>query len=82
MQTQQNSQSRTICILLQRRKRFNRKNKTIEQTKAKYPELFKGSENTNPFLKNVDGYIAYAPEPEKGKYTPIFETKKRNSKKL
>lgn len=46
--------------------------KTIEQTKAKYPELFKGSENTNPFLKNVDGYIAYAPEPEKGKYTPIF----------
>lgn len=46
--------------------------KTIEQTKAKYPELFKGSENTNPFLKNIDGYIAYAPEPQKGKYTPIF----------
>ena len=39
--------------------------KTIEQTKAKYPELFKGSENTNPFLKNIDGYIAYAPEPQK-----------------
>ena len=49
---------------------------TIEQTRAKYPELFKSAENINPFLKNVDGYIAYAPEPTSGKYTPIFGTQK------
>lgn len=35
---------------------------TIERTKQKNPKLFEGAENVNPFMKNFDGYMAYAPE--------------------
>ena len=35
---------------------------TIERTKQKHPKLFEGAENTNPFMKNISGYLAYAPE--------------------
>lgn len=35
----------------------------IEKAKMESPQLFEGSENVNPFLKNYGGYIAYANQP-------------------
>ena len=43
----------------------------IQLTHSKYPGLFKGSENINPFLKSIDGYIAYAPEVHSGQYISL-----------
>ncbi len=42
----------------------------IDNTKRMHPELFKGSENMNPFMKDFLGYIGYAPEVE-GKFTNL-----------
>lgn len=36
----------------------------IERTKQKNPKLFESSRNLNPFMKNLSGYIGYAPEVE------------------
>ncbi len=35
---------------------------TIERTRQKNPRLFEGAQNLNPFMKNLSGYMAYAPE--------------------
>ena len=34
----------------------------IREVKKENPELWQGAENMNPFLKNVEGFIAYAPD--------------------
>ena len=41
---------------------FSRIINTIEKVKRENPNLLKGSENVNPFMKTYGGYIAYAPE--------------------
>ena len=46
-------------------------NKTIQiikKTKQKYPKLFEGSKNMNPFMKDIDGFIGYAPDAPDGIY--------------
>lgn len=43
-------------------KEMNRVIQTIQRTRQKYPQLFEGSKNMNPFMRNVDGYIGYAPD--------------------
>ena len=49
----------------------------IEKTKQKYPKLFEASQNMNPFMKNLSGFIGYAPDVEgiyknlKGEKIPI-----------
>lgn len=50
---------------------LNRVLQTIERTSQKYPKLFEGSKNINPFMKNVGGFIAYAPEVRTGKYNTL-----------
>lgn len=40
---------------------MNRVIQTIERTRQKNPELFEGSRNMNPFMKDINGYIGYAP---------------------
>ena len=35
---------------------------TIDRTRKKYPQLFEGAEYMNPFMRDVKGYIAYAPD--------------------
>lgn len=47
---------------------MNRVIQTIQRTKQKYPQLFKGSKNMNPFMRNVDDYIGYAPDVKDGIY--------------
>ncbi len=47
---------------------LNRTIQTIKRTKQKYPKLFEGSKNMNPFMKNVDGFIGYAPDVSDGIY--------------
>lgn len=44
---------------------------TIENTRQKYPELFEGAQHKNPFLKDVKGYICYAPDVKNGVYNRI-----------
>lgn len=40
---------------------MNRVVQTIERTRQKNPNLFEGSRNMNPFMKDINGYIGYAP---------------------
>lgn len=40
---------------------MNRVIQTIERTRQKNPGLFEGSRNMNPFMKDINGYIGYAP---------------------
>lgn len=40
----------------------------IEQIHNKEPRLFKNSNNMNPFLKNANGFIGFAPQVETDKY--------------
>lgn len=47
---------------------MNRVIQTIQRTKQKYPQLFKGSKNMNSFMRNVDDYIGYAPDVKDGIY--------------
>lgn len=49
---------------------LNRLLRGIDNTRRMHPELFKGSENMNPFMKDFLGYIGYAPEVE-GKFTNL-----------
>jgi len=50
---------------------MNRVIQTIERTHQKYPQLFEGSRNINPFMKNIDGYIAYAPNVNSRQYVTL-----------
>lgn len=40
---------------------MNRVIQTIERTRQKNPRLFEGAKNMNPFMKDINGYIGYAP---------------------
>ena len=58
----------------------------IKDIKSQNPELFLGSNNKNPFLKNIDGYILYCNEPmetetsDKIQYVKLDGTRKRLDK--
>lgn len=41
---------------------MNRIVQAIERTRQKNPKLFEGSRNMNPFMKDINGYIGYAPD--------------------
>lgn len=41
---------------------LNRVIQAIDRTKQKNPQLFEGSKYMNPFMKDLKGYIAYAPD--------------------
>lgn len=43
-------------------KEMNRVVQTIERTRRKNPKLFEDSRNMNPFMKDINGYIGYAPD--------------------
>ena len=47
---------------------LNRIIQTIEKTRRKNPQLFEGSKYMNPFMRDLKGYIAYAPNVK----TPIY----------
>lgn len=52
----------------------------IKNTQMKYPNLFEGAKNTNPFLKKVEGYIGYALDPKTDTYKMLDGTEKKCAK--
>lgn len=59
---------------------LNNKMMAINKIKQENPKLFEGSNNLNPFLKTVDGYIGYAPEIHKGEYNALDGSSKKVAK--
>lgn len=43
----------------------------IERVKQKNPKLFEGANCVNPFMKTVDGYLAYAPDLKNNEYVDL-----------
>lgn len=57
---------------------LNRVIQAIDRTKQKNPHLFEGSKYMNPFMKDLKGYIAYAPDVK----NPIYRNLDGNTQKL
>lgn len=55
---------------------MNRVVQTIERTRQKNPRLFEDSRNMNPFMKDLNGYIGYAPDVNVDEYQTIDGRKK------
>ena len=55
---------------------LNRVIEIIERTRQKNPHLFEGAKNINPFMRDVKGYIGYAPNIDTDEFTCINGTKK------
>ncbi len=49
---------------------------TIERTRQKNPRLFEGSKNMNPFMKEINGYIGFAPDVKVDEFQTIKGGKK------
>lgn len=76
MALQGKSRSEQIVFYSSDEENLNKLIRSIQSLKTKQPQLFEGSKNGNPFLKKIDGYIAYAPQPKEGTYKMIDGTEK------
>lgn len=50
---------------------LNRIIQAIDKTRQKNPQLFEGSQYMNPFMRDLKGYIAYAPDVKKPVYNNL-----------
>ena len=71
MQAQNVDRSESIVIYVKDDEQLKNIISRVEKTRIQNPELFKGSENINPFMKNYNGYIAVANEPKSQKIQTI-----------
>lgn len=72
----ESERSEKFVFYLEDEEDLEQKIAVINKVNREKPELFKNAHSVNPFLKNRNGYIAYAPEIHKGIYNNLIgETK-------